>query len=1188
MASFKASEGQEIHDWSQYCTALFHKLESTLADRGDIHRHTIYDYSQRFNLWVGSIGVFADGRESLDQRLRFNRNLRDVIVSMLRLVGGNLSHESWFQSASKEPTIHEVALGAASETSTLSAANEALDIIRDTIDSLCRLAAHIRESPSPIVDPRPQSFAHRDPTGVEEFKKMASLFILGRLPDIEVSLASQLVSSISIRRFRFLIEGHHNEKKYDTRRSRVNAAPLQPEDKTTIQQWLASSEGDSSTSKHLQTEAMPAGPLQQRAYSTTKHSGFNSEKSQHHDSGSSDVPNASTVTSVVQGYSYPPRPKLGKDDKYYACDWCPDEIQVSDLDVPGWWRAHLKKDLQPYVCISEQCAKPPVYFSSFAKWREHMRGAHTPEWPRTIHTPKVWYCGITPHEYLRFENKKELEKHLRREHVELSAWQLERRLTRNTLPSWREKHICLICNQDISKIYERKPSIPGRYITSPATAVEREPRLAKLSTKVRLQDVEDSFSDSSIDEETHGYIVDDIQLSLTAEKRNKFDSMKVARHIARHLKSLAFMSIRYLEGDAKVEEGESLKVAPSADGNESENPRPADEIAERILRDFPEAINGKLDFEDIPLAEKIETREGEHPETFAQIDKEAATPSKREVRSGNALNEQDLHAPKDPPEDELFKNVGAGDERLTRYSDTRLQFVPEGPREANSQQRKQKRNMFDAKLKQLQAAARLREQDREQDDSSRFREIWDLKLLPNISQVLDDNNVEGGYSIDVTRSSDPRSHIIVTITAILATTNVERQIKKTKSEMLSDDLDSTTTIVFRRGGVKFSTDSGESLGRVSTRSSEDSCISPRNAGWSANPAIGDSVGWKGETASLGPLLQIDNAFYRLVCWHLFDDHGENRRCINVQPPQGLSTFHPSLADSGGHLGTFMGDVVAYSGLMYETTRRSVCIRQDHGARVLMDWALVESPEVSQRRVNIVRRPVPGGRSVHEGGDNVEIEITKTQDPESFRLACEDSQLPPLVYSVGRTSGYTTGQLGITYGHQKLPNGNKTKNWVVHDVAPDIEATMGEWVRAGMGLPGDSGAGVFGFWNNELLGQIWAHNVYEESNTEPRIVFFTAMDDIYADIADRMPGITTADIQLPTEQSIRDSVSLEHRPKTATHDPTFKGVGQHLHNPIRKVLDITDCEDDKALDSLPIRTKQTGEGSNQKNYEEVLH
>lgn len=423
---------------------------------------------------------------------------------------------------------------------------------------------------------------------------------------------------------------------------------------------------------------------------------------------------------------------------------------------------------------------------------------------------------------------------------------------------------------------------------------------------------------------------------------------------------------------------------------------------------------------------------------------------------------------------------------------------------------------FDMQMKALEVAVRREQGGRQSlQDSKLFVDIWESKLLPEIEQVLDDN-IKGEYTINVSRGPEPGKRTIVIMTAVLIADDVESQLRKSKSDILPSDLDSTTIIIFRQGRVEFLADPGTSLSRVSSRDSEDSIINPLNTGWSPDPSIGDSVGWEDESASLGPLLQIDRGFYRLVCWHLFDDRDTNRRWDNTQPPDGLSTFCPSLSDSKGLPPHCIGDVVTYSGPMYKTSRHSISI---NNSDVVTDWALIgsaEAQEVIPPR-NIVRR---GDTPAHI----YDVEITQAKDPASFLRTCEDEELSPRVYSVGRTSGYTTGQLGLTHGRHRLPDGRKTKNWAVENVQPDEKEAVKQWIRAGMGVPGDSGAGVFGFWNNELLGQIWGRNTYDKNNTGPRFTFFTALTDICADIIEKMPGASTAG--LPTCSSIRNSVHLD--------------------------------------------------------------
>ncbi|KAI0531715.1 hypothetical protein GGR58DRAFT_220936 [Xylaria digitata] len=468
---------------------------------------------------------------------------------------------------------------------------------------------------------------------------------------------------------------------------------------------------------------------------------------------------------------------------------------------------------------------------------------------------------------------------------------------------------------------------------------------------------------------------------------------------------------------------------------------------------------------------------------------------------------------------------------------------------------------FNMQIRALEAAVRREQGGKQQQqqhtqDSKRFVELWESKLLARLEQVLDDN-IEGEYTVNVSRGPEQGKRTIVIMTAVLLPGGVERQLRESKSGILPNDLDSTTAILFQQGKVQFLADPGTSPSRPSSRVSDDSCIDPLNTDWSPDAAIGDSVGWDEGSATLGPLLQINKGFYRLVCWHLFDDRqsrGHNYRWKDSQPPRGLLTYRPSPSDSrlngDGNSGTYIGDVVAYSGAMYKTSRLSVSIPQE---QAVTDWALIDSTEAKERipQPNIVRRHNGSSTNTHD------TQITQDADPAYFLKTCEERNLSPHVYSVGRTSGYTTGQLGLALGRHRLASGQKTKNWTVENMQPGEEGAIKQWTRGGMGVPGDSGAGVFGFWNNELLGQIWGRNTYVKKDAQPRLTFFTSLVDIYADIKDKMPGVST--VRLPTPSSITDCAPRNH--DLVTTDVTWGSEHHAALSIIKESLDDADFDEE---------------------------
>ncbi|KAI0533881.1 hypothetical protein GGR58DRAFT_87451 [Xylaria digitata] len=337
MSQFEAKEGQEIFDCARCCKELFQQLQSTLAGHDGIGTHfrTVRDYFQRFELWAGFIGVFADNAP-LDYRLRFYPEVRDLVLRMLKLLERNLSHSFWFDSPNTKDMNQSVPAAVSSDTSTTLAASAALDAIQEAIERLHRLAVLIRKSPSSSLTSRVNDFTLKaDPAKVEEFHRVASLFVMGLLPRIDGNLATQLVSSISLRRLRILYEGKHKEN-IKARRIQVVVEPSQLEAKITGQEGgLALAEEDISGSGALHTKKVPAKLHQSHAHSDAASSGFHIEESRRYDGGPTDVSETSTLTSVAQGYAYPRQPKPDKGNQYHTCDWCSTEINVFDLTRPG-------------------------------------------------------------------------------------------------------------------------------------------------------------------------------------------------------------------------------------------------------------------------------------------------------------------------------------------------------------------------------------------------------------------------------------------------------------------------------------------------------------------------------------------------------------------------------------------------------------------------------------------------------------------------------------------------------------------------------------------------------------------------------------------------------------------------------------------------------------------------------------
>ncbi|KAI1407992.1 hypothetical protein F5Y13DRAFT_115865 [Hypoxylon sp. FL1857] len=414
------------------------------------------------------------------------------------------------------------------------------------------------------------------------------------------------------------------------------------------------------------------------------------------------------------------------------------------------------------------------------------------------------------------------------------------------------------------------------------------------------------------------------------------------------------------------------------------------------------------------------------------------------------------------------------------------------------------------------------EADKSAEDSKQFVKIWELDLLPKIEDVLD-SNVKGEYSINVRRGDEAGHRIIEIMTAEEVSEQLQNLLKCSKDEYLKGDIGQNTSMQFRLGTVEFLAD--EVPTRRSTQS-EDNWDEPLNTRRYTNPLMGDSVGpnqAEGGSATIGPLLHIAQKFYHILNWHIFDDKGANR-LWNASKPPALDAYHPSLAEPGEQSFS-IGKTAAYSGPMHNTARvsgsiqkaRSLALGKDvKETKTVTDWVLVET--ATGHQVNKIRKATATTQSRCNSFSESIISIA---DPKfgSSRL----------VYSTGRTSGYSFGQMSEVLGESRLWNGTKTRNWSIEST--DAQVPDEAWNHGGMGIPGDSGAPVIDKETNCLLGQIWGRNKYKTNPHDRPLTYFTAMSDIYDDIRERMPELGTP--RLPTNMPLAADVGRSTSPAPTT-------------------------------------------------------
>ncbi|KAK4065219.1 uncharacterized protein Triagg1_8658 [Trichoderma aggressivum f. europaeum] len=73
---------------------------------------------------------------------------------------------------------------------------------------------------------------------------------------------------------------------------------------------------------------------------------------------------------------------------------------------------HMDDDTEPYVCLSEDCTSPMLFFVHMKDWMNHMEMFHSEQWNRSIHM-SIWYCDIDHKPAIQFDDYDSFVRHMK-------------------------------------------------------------------------------------------------------------------------------------------------------------------------------------------------------------------------------------------------------------------------------------------------------------------------------------------------------------------------------------------------------------------------------------------------------------------------------------------------------------------------------------------------------------------------------------------------------------------------------------------------------------------------------------------------------------------------------------------------------------------------------------------------------
>ncbi|KAK6499015.1 hypothetical protein TWF481_011584 [Arthrobotrys musiformis] len=395
------------------CDDLVQKLLHELAGdkSGFIDREAIEDYERRFTAWQEYLGVFAEKRASLDRRLDKQPEIQGVVVRLLLILRRNFDQlievqgfTSDNQSRPHLGTLDSDELGASEDLDVgeiPSVVAYSCEAIEEALSDLSQVAVAIRQSSKNSETARARKYAseHLDLTSYE----MLSILALETLyPSAPESLIFQLSQSMVDRYARLKLRAfRHEQLRQDIRpRPHTQRGPgTQTVEMNLVVTTLKSENSpfplDVSTTPQLNIDG--TGPEQninipwQPAQTVTS---ANLTQFQEKLDILRRPKSRSGTTVVLAQKNEPPVPQLKNGRR--ICDWCFTKLDYEHVENGRWTiagREHYCKDLEPFCCLSEECAESVPTFPSLKGWKMHM-SHHHPSWAQHIHWQTLWGCDL--------------------------------------------------------------------------------------------------------------------------------------------------------------------------------------------------------------------------------------------------------------------------------------------------------------------------------------------------------------------------------------------------------------------------------------------------------------------------------------------------------------------------------------------------------------------------------------------------------------------------------------------------------------------------------------------------------------------------------------------------------------------------------------------------------------------------
>ncbi|KAM7190915.1 hypothetical protein V8F33_009226, partial [Rhypophila sp. PSN 637] len=400
------ADDETIYDITDACLEAFERLIPLVPDEytngenmalpGSLlssqSRPNLRGLRDDFSFWIDYSGALASAGASLDDRLRGLDEIKSMVLELLQMLGRNLLR-----------LAHSIKKGETSGNDF----DRCHSATMSTLDRLHFLAKAIRKSSSKQPNAKLFEFTNDDDV---YFRNIAVMYVKLTCPRARPSLREHLGDTIARRRRALLVKGRHAEKLKSNRRG-----PLSARTNTQGQSEPAGSDTNALISHGYPRSAFQPSITGSKATEASKPDARALRRIMKR--GALSIQSSGILQrDVLLTIQYPTPPPLPHGDiNHVRCFYCLEplpalEIRKGISDDNKYWRHHLDRDLQPYVCLFPTCAN--YWFSNMKDWSDHMDKFHTPDWPRFVHGT-TWFCDTDHDKPEEFDNESEWAKHMK-------------------------------------------------------------------------------------------------------------------------------------------------------------------------------------------------------------------------------------------------------------------------------------------------------------------------------------------------------------------------------------------------------------------------------------------------------------------------------------------------------------------------------------------------------------------------------------------------------------------------------------------------------------------------------------------------------------------------------------------------------------------------------------------------------